>query len=457
MSMEEMKQRGLLPERKQSPANSPRTQGKTLEKETPPRYNKHVGNLACQSKEGTATVSHTVKGSLQDENGTWVVRARVFDASTGKVRQRSKSTGMKVRKNTKRQAERMMRDIVAAWEKEANQPVKTPRKNVPFSEYVREWLNNKELSVRPNTAKSYRDYANVHILPALGDYPVSAITWRTLQQFCDKMLVNHSKNSVKKFFVVIRGALDDAVRDGAISSNPESLVRWPVKSERTQTARALSNDEVRRLLDAAEQTGEPIRSAVTLALFYGLRRSEVCGLRWTDIDFNKGTMHIQYTVTENGTVLLDDDHTKTKKSNRTLALVEQTIPYLKQLRAEQVRAGIIIDKVVAWMDGKRLRPDGITTMFRTLLRRSGIEKARYHDLRHTAATILANAGVPPKQLQIFLGHNDIKVTLGIYTHLADNAAFETSNQMGKAMSAIASEEMCSDFCSESGSSKIRAM
>jgi len=348
-------------------------------------YNKAVDGLACRSKEVTANMASpkTVKGTLCNDNGTWVVRARVFDPVTGKVKQRSKSTGLKTKDNTKRKAEKAMRNIVEEWEKEANaEPIKEPPPGDNlFSTYIYEWLNNKNLTVRKNTSKSYRDYAEVRILPALGNYPVKDITWRVLQRFCDEMLSGHAKSTVKKYFVVIRGALDDAVRDDAIQSNPERLVKWP-KIERTQKARALSDDEIYRLLSAAEQAGEPIRAAITLALFYGLRRSECCGLRWTDIDFARKTMHIQHTITQNGVVLLDDDHTKTRKSNRTLALIDQTIPYLKQVRAEQMRAGLILDKVVAWPNGKKLRPDGITRMFSTLLRKSGIEKARFHDLRH---------------------------------------------------------------------------
>lgn len=411
-----------------------------------------LSNPACHSKEVVAHMAEpkTVKGTLFDEDGTWIVRARVFDPTSGKIKQRSKSTGFKVKDNTKRKAEQKMKEIISAWEQEANYipPKETYRGDTLFAEYINSWLNNKDLMVRANTAKSYWDYATVHILPALGDYPVNKITWRTLQKFCDEELRTHTKNTVKKFFIVIRGALDDALRDDAILTNPERLVRWP-KAERVQKARALTPDEITRLLEAAEQAGEPIRAAITLALFYGLRRSEACGLRWTDIDFNKGTMHIQHTVTQNGDVLLDDDHTKTRGSNRTLALIAQTVPYLKELRAEQIKSGLVVNKVVAWPSGKALRPDGITRMFNTLLKNNGIARARYHDLRHTAATTLANAGVPPKQLQAFLGHDDIEMTLGIYVHTPDNAAAETSDKMGEAMGKIISGSKCSDFCSES--------
>lgn len=95
-------------------------------------------------------------------------------------------------------------------------------------------------------------------------------------------------------------------------------------------------------------------------------------------------------------------------------------------------------------------------MFRTILKRARIEKARFHDLRHTAATVLANAGVPPKQLQAFLGHDDIEMTLGVYVHASDNAAAETSQKMGEVMDSIYSGKSCSDFCSESVPIKIEA-
>ena len=113
-----------------------------------------------------------------------------------------------------------------------------------------------------------------------------------------------------------------------------------------------------------------------------------------------------------------------------------------------MKSGLLTDKVVAWPDGRAMRPDGVTRMFNTLLRHSEIEKARFHDLRHTAATMLANAGVPPKQLQEFLGHDDIEMTLGVYVHTHDNAAAETSNRMDETIRAIRFGEKCSDFCSE---------
>lgn len=284
------------------------------------------------------------------------------------------------------------------------------------------------MTARPNTAKGYRDYATKHILPALGNYDVREITWRVLQNFYNGLLKTHKVNSVKKFDIVVSGALEDAIRDGVLEINPSKLVKWP-KREKFE-ARAFSKDDAAKLLDVAEQAGEPMRAAITLALCYGLRRSEVCGLRWIDIDFNKDTLHVRHTLTQNGIVRLDDDHTKTTRSNRVLSLIQNTIPYLKSLRDEQLKAGLPLDKVVAWPNGKTLRPDGITRMFKTLLKNNGMNTTmRFHDLRHTAASLLASAGVAPKQLQAFLGHEDISITYDIYVHLANEDTVATSQKM----------------------------
>ena len=176
----------------------------------------------------------------------------------------------------------------------------------------------------------------------------------------------------------------------------------------------------------------------------GLRRSEVCGLRWIDIDFQQKTMRIRHTVTQNGDLILDEDHTKTKRSNRTLVLLDETIPYLKELLAKQKEAGLVMDKVVAWMNGKKVQPNSITRMFHTFLRKRGMGHIRFHDLRHTAATLLANNGTQLKVLQNFLGHNDVKVTLGVYTHDPENAGAQAASSMGQ----VFKKTFCSETCSE---------
>lgn len=113
------------------------------------------------------------------------------------------------------------------------------------------------------------------------------------------------------------------------------------------------------------------------------------------------------------------------------------MPYLKNLRGAQLKAGLPLDKVVAGPNGKTSRPDGITWMFKTLLKSNGMDATiRFHDLRHTAASLLASAGVPPKQLQAFLGHEDISVLYDVYVHLANEDTIATSPKMDDVLGQI---------------------
>lgn len=406
-------------------------------------YNKPIDSLACRLKEVTDDMaSHkTVKGKLYDDNGTWTVRARVFDPLSGKVKQRSKSTGFKIKDNTKRRAEQAMREIVAGWEKEANA---VPIKHDPlFSEYVQKWLDKKAICRQANTVKSYRDYANTHILPAFGNIKVRQMTLQHLQMYYKEKLKTLSVNTAKKHHVVISGALLDAVRDGVIPVNFADYVEFP-KAKKFE-GKAYSAEQVAALLSAAEQEGEPIRSAITLAVCYGLRREEICGLRWKDIDFDAGKLYIRNTVTQNGALRIEAERTKTDKSHRVIDLIDSTVPYLTNLKETHQRCGLALDKVCVWPDGRLVRPDYITSKTGKVMKAYGLERIRVHDLRHTAASLLATQATP-KQIQDFLGHGheDISTTMNIYTHLQDEDRKATSGIMD---SILKNSVFCSDTIS----------
>lgn len=406
---------------------------------------------ACRKKGGAhklASQQHiNVKGTLCKDNGKWVIRARVYDPWTGRTRQLSKSTKLSVDGNNKRRAEEMMKDIVAQWEREANAGV-VLNNDPKFADCVRKWLEEKEMQVRPNTFRSYELPAYARVIPLLGDLRLSEMTRRHIQNYFEG-LRGLSVNTIKKDRVIIRGVLEEALLDGLVTANVAERIKLP-KGKRFE-GKALTEEQVGMLLHKAEEEPEPTRAAVILAVVYGLRRSEICGLRWQDVDFDEGLLHIRNTVTEFGDQIMEAETTKTKASRRDIWLVDETVAYFKQLKQQHQEKGIGSDKVCCNPDGSEVRPKYLTRAVMDLLNKCGLEKMRLHDLRHTAATMLARR-LTVKQVQHFLGHEDVSTTLNIYTHIADSDRITTSQTMNEIIKGLTCSENCSENAADTPNS-----
>ena len=244
------------------------------------------GSPACQKKgELHKMTGYTrVTASLQIDRGTWVVRARYKDPTTGKSKQPSFSTKLKA-PNNKRKAEDMMREIIQRLEQEINNGL-SPGINPLFSECVKNWLEDKSHTVKANTLQSYEVYANAYIIPLLGDIRVKNLTRQHIQQYFNRLSSQICANTLKKHRVIIRNTLNKAMLDGIIPSNVadgRGAIELP-KGTKFE-AKILTEEDVSKLLSAIQLEPEPIRTAMILAITYGLRRSEICGLRWIDVDF----------------------------------------------------------------------------------------------------------------------------------------------------------------------------
>ena len=409
-------------------------------------YTNSIGSLACRGKEVISMTGQpyiTIQGSLHIEHGTYIVRARVPDPKTGKRSQRSKSTGFKAKNNTKRKAELAMREILAQWEREANRVVYED--DPLFSEYVQKFLDRSAMEHRENTTCTYTGYAKTYILPTLGNIKVREIKRQHIQSFYDDLFEKgKSANSIRKYAVIISGALHLAVLDEIIPYNIAKDGSIKVPKAKRYRGEVYDKVEAQTLLKIANEEPEPMRSAIILALCYGLRREETCGLRWCDIDFDKKEMFICNTVTQNGGKVFRDNDTKTEKSRRYLTLVESTIPYLKELKATQKKRGLKLDKVCRWPDGKEVQPGYITHAFPKVLKRHGLKHIRYHDLRGTAASLMAQSSTP-KQLQEFMGHNKIATTMEIYVKAFDDDRKAVAGFMN---SILENSPFCSEKCSD---------
>lgn len=389
--------------------------------------------LAIQEGRRKMASHRTLSASLQDDKGTWVVRGRVYNPESGRIHQRSKSTGLKVKDNTKRKAKEMMQQIIAQWQTEID---KTERAaSPPFTAYLSLFIKRLESKQRKaTTIKSYQDYIDCHIKPKLGNVPIAELTLSDLDYFYEEYLKTHSPNSARRVHVVIRGAIKEAIRDGYFQYNIADYVELPAKLKFTGAA-VYSEAEVNTLLGKAKEEGEPIRAAVVLAVCYGLRRSEIIGMRWQDIDFERNTLTVSNTVVQNGNIRIEAEQTKTKKSHRTIGLLPITIPYLKELKKKQEENKVQTDKLVAWEDGRNMRPDYITRKVEQLMKKCGLKVIRLHDLRHTAISLLAPY-VSPEQLKDFFGHENISTTFDIYLHVLDDRKKATSTAMNEALKSV---------------------
>ena len=171
-----------------------------------------------------------------------------------------------------------------------------------------------------------------------------------IRNFYDELLKSLSPKTVRKIHLVILGAMEDAVIAGIRPDNPAARIKLPTAKK--FEGKAYTAEQAAKLLEIVEQEGEPIRSAVTLGLVYGLRRSEICRLRWKDIDFAAGTIHICNTVVENAGNIWEIEATKTAKSNRVLAIGKHFSQYLRDLKDSQQATGLCLTKYAAILTGQ---------------------------------------------------------------------------------------------------------
>ena len=305
--------------------------------------------------------------------------------------------------------------------------------------WMNEWFENvAKIKVRPSSHQTYRGYIDHHIAPNIGNIPLEKLTTMDLQKLYRKLLNKGgvdrveakqqpeglSAKTVRNINQVISSAMDFAVAQKIIPENPCKAVALPkVEHREMQTIPA---EQLQAFLQEAKATGVYEMHYIELAT--GLRRGELLGLKWTDIDWQNGIIKVRRQVAR-----VDGQNVeaplKAKNSYRAVTISQQAIEVLKQQK-EKTNDEYIFPSP----NGGSISPDSVNNMLKRVLARAGIPKVRFHDLRHTFATIALQNGVDIKTVSGMLGHFSAGFTLDTYAHVTTAAQKEAADTMGNVLS-----------------------
>ena len=374
-----------------------------------------------------------VAGHLSEKNGNYYAVLSYTDAF-GKRRTKWVSTGLPVRGN-KKKAEALLME-----ERKKFQTAEPVTGGVLFADYIEQWLKVAKPTIAVATYASYCSMVKRVIAPYFRERRITlqGLTPKDIQDFYLEKLKTVSASSVIHYHANIHRALKHAVKLDLIPTNPADKV------DRSKKDRFIGSfydaEEVNKLFEVSK--GTKLEFPILFGAFYGLRRSEALGLKWDAIDFENDSITIRHTVTSvtlDGKVqLVASDTTKTKSSLRTLPLV----PFMKErllvLKKEQENnrrlcgrsyhkqfAGYVCINEI----GDLIKPHYVTEQFPKLLDANGLRRIRFHDLRHSCASLMLANGVPMKQIQDWLGHSDFSTTANIYAHLDYSTKLSSADAM----------------------------
>ncbi len=386
------------------------------------------------------------RGSITKRGDAWTAVVDLPpDPATGKRRQ--KRITAKTKKEVEARVATLLADIERGGFADAGK--------LTVREFFERWLAAVAPSIRPVTVRRYRDLIRLHIAGVIGDLKLAKLTPADLQALYATLLATPasrrrrgeakdapprplSPTTVRYVHAVVHHALDDAVRWALIARNPADAVEPPRRGLGELTV--WTADEVGRFLRAAE--GDDLEALWRLALTTGMRRGELLGLKWSDIDWEAGALSVQRRLGRGETARLAEDEPKSPSSRRRIALDAATLAALRTHRLRQAEHRLRLGEayadrgyVFAGALGAPLHPNVLYRRFAALLARAGVRPVRFHDLRHTSATLALALGVHPKIVSERLGHSSIGMTLDLYSHVTADMQRQAAEAIAGALAA----------------------
>ena len=341
-------------------------------------------------------------------------------------------TQKQVHRKTRQEAHKALQQMLREQEQGmlATGPQQTMKQ---FMEY---WLEEVHRpTIRTSSYANYRSILDKHILPALGHIQVQKLTMQHIQKFyASELKEGRSPKTIKIYHAVLHNALSHAVYINLVSRNVSDLATKSLPKQTRYEIQPLSTEQAQVFLEKVK--GHHLETLLTLALITGMRRGELLALRWQEIDFDNKYLQVCRSVRREAKRGLVVNEPKTQAGRRKIVLSPFLVEVLKQHRISQLEARL--QAGTAWEDhglvfctkrGRLSDPTYMLVMFKKLLNDVGLPRMRFHDLRHSAATLLLAMGVHVKVVQELLGHSNITMTLNVYSHVLPSLQQDAMNKI----------------------------
>lgn len=356
-------------------------------------------------------------------NGLWAAQVYV-----------NESDGRRVRRSISGRSRREVENKMTELRQRSDAGRVIAPADLTLGAYLDEWLAQiVAVRVRPNTLAAYRYNAERYLIPDLGGQRLAALSARGLRLYFEGLRARGvGARTVKYVHTTLRAALEDAVREEVVERNPAALVRvlGPPRQERVP----LTVDEVRVLLRWARH--HRLYSMLIVFALLGMRRSEVLGLRWDEVDLDQGLIRVKRGLHRvNGQLTLLP--TKTARSRRTIPLPKVVVDALSEHRARQEAERTALAErwpesgfVFTTPIGTAIDPRNCTRLVQRACREAGVRAVRLHDFRHGCVSVLLGLGVPPRTAMEIAGHSTIEMTMNVYGHVTLDDKREALDLLG---------------------------
>jgi len=311
---------------------------------------------------------------------------------------------------------------------------------ISLGEYLPQWLENNKAALREKTAFQYDQIMKKHIIPHIGNISLKTLNLAKIEQYYAELIkAKVGVRTVRICHNILHRSLDKALRYGLVAFNPTQGASLPRYTH--DEMQVFDETQVSLFLVAAESS--PYRALYHVAVTTGMRQGELFGLKWTDLQWTRGTFHLQRQVQKVPGKAWGFVEPKTKSGKRTIKLGEGTLQVLREhkVHQEQLKAqagerwqenGLVFPSAV----GTPCNPSNLRIDFNRTLARAGLPKIRFHDLRHTAASLLLNNKIPVIVVSRMLGHSKPSTTMDIYAHLYNEMQDEAAEVMDKLVTPI---------------------